>query len=59
MDDIRKYSVMDGFFAAPLADADPELAAAIGHELVRQQIRSDIASKTSSATPCWRHRARC
>ena len=37
MDDIRKYSVMDGFFAAPLADADPELAAAIGHELVRQQ----------------------
>ena len=27
MDDIRKYSVMDGFFVAPLADADPELAA--------------------------------
>ena len=37
MDDIRKYSVMDGFFGASLADADPELAAAIGHELVRQQ----------------------
>ena len=26
-----------GFFAAPLASADPELAAAIGHELGRQQ----------------------
>src|ERR1700693_506457 len=25
------------FFTAPLADVDPELAAAIGHELVRQQ----------------------
>jgi glycine hydroxymethyltransferase len=25
------------FFAAPLAETDPELAAAIGHELVRQQ----------------------
>src|SRR5271166_3108578 len=25
------------FFAAPLAETDPELAAAIGHELARQQ----------------------
>src|SRR5580692_5098490 len=25
------------FFSAPLAETDPELAAAIGHELVRQQ----------------------
>merc|ERR1712185_437 len=28
---------MDGFFSAELADSDPELANAIGHELVRQQ----------------------
>ena len=37
MDDIRKYAIMDGFFSAELADSDPELANAIGHELVRQQ----------------------
>ena len=37
MDDIRKYAVMDGFFSAGLAVSDPELADAIGHELVRQQ----------------------
>ena len=37
MDDIRKYSIMDGFFSAGLAESDPELAGAIGHELVRQQ----------------------
>ena len=37
MDDIRKYSVMNGFFSAELAESDPELAGAIGHELVRQQ----------------------
>jgi glycine hydroxymethyltransferase len=28
---------LNRFFAAPLAETDPELAAAIGHELVRQQ----------------------
>ncbi len=37
MDDIRKQAVMTGFFSAPLEDSDPALAAAIGHELVRQQ----------------------
>ena len=37
MDDIRKYAIMDGFFSAGLVDSDPELANAIGHELVRQQ----------------------
>jgi glycine hydroxymethyltransferase len=28
---------LQGFFAAPLAETDPELAAAIGHELARQR----------------------
>ena len=37
MDDIRKQAVMTGFFSATLEDSDPALAAAIGHELVRQQ----------------------
>ena len=37
MDDIRKYAIMDGFFSSGLAASDPELADAIGHELVRQQ----------------------
>ena len=37
MDDIRKYAIMDGFFSTDLAGSDPELADAIGHELVRQQ----------------------
>jgi len=37
MDDIRTSAVMSGFFSAPLKDSDPEVAAAIEHELVRQQ----------------------
>ena len=37
MDDIRKQAVMTGFFSAPLEESDPALAAAIEHELVRQQ----------------------
>ena len=51
MDDIRKQDVMDGFFSAPLADSDPELAAAIGHELVRQQDQIEmIASENIVST---------
>ena len=37
MDDIRKQAVMSGFFSASLEESDPALAAAIEHELVRQQ----------------------
>ncbi len=36
MNDIASF-VGPGFFTAPLAETDPELAAAIGRELVRQQ----------------------
>ena len=51
MHDIRKQDVMDGFFSAPLADSDPELAAAIGHELVRQQDQIEmIASENIVST---------
>jgi len=51
MDDIRKQDVMDGFFTDPLADSDPELAAAIGHELVRQQDQIEmIASENIVST---------
>ena len=51
MDDIRKQDVIDGFFSAPLADSDPELAAAIGHELVRQQDQIEmIASENIVST---------
>ncbi|MGC6453966.1 MAG: serine hydroxymethyltransferase, partial [Candidatus Puniceispirillaceae bacterium] len=51
MDDIRKQDVMDGFFSAPLADADPDLAAAISHELVRQQDQIEmIASENIVST---------
>ena len=51
MDDIRKQDVMDGFFSASLADADPDLAAAIGHELVRQQDQIEmIASENIVST---------
>ena len=51
MDDIRKQDVMDGLFSAPLADSDPELAAAIGHELVRQQDQIEmIASENIVST---------
>ena len=51
MDDIRKQDVMDGFFSAALADADPDLAAAIGHELVRQQDQIEmIASENIVST---------
>ena len=32
----------NSFFAAPLADTDPELAAAIGHELKRQQEQIEL-----------------
>jgi glycine hydroxymethyltransferase len=37
MTDQTLPQVLERFFAAPLADTDPELAAAIGAELVRQQ----------------------
>ena len=37
MDDIRQHSVMNGFFSATLRESDPEIAAAIEHELIRQQ----------------------
>ena len=37
MDDIRQQSVMSGFFSATLRESDPEIAAAIEHELIRQQ----------------------
>jgi len=51
MDDIRKQDVMDGFFSAALADSDPDLASAIGHELVRQQDQIEmIASENIVST---------
>ncbi len=37
MDDLRQRHIMDGFFSATLHESDPEVAAAIDHELVRQQ----------------------
>ncbi len=37
MNDQSPAASLHRFFAAPLAETDPELAAAIGHELVRQQ----------------------
>ena len=37
MNDTTAYRIPDRFFAAPVAEADPELAAAIGAELARQQ----------------------
>ena len=37
MNEQRPALSLDRFFGASLADTDPELAAAIGHELVRQQ----------------------
>ena len=37
MDDLRHTSVMKGFFTDSLQQSDPEVAAAIQHELVRQQ----------------------
>jgi glycine hydroxymethyltransferase len=37
MNENASYPVLSRFFAAPLADTDPELAAAIGAELRRQQ----------------------
>jgi len=51
MDDIRKQDIMDGFFSASLGVADPELAAAIGDELVRQQDQIEmIASENIVST---------
>ena len=37
MNQTTAYRIPDRFFAAPLAEADPELAAAVGQELARQQ----------------------
>lgn len=37
MDDIKQQNVMSGFFSATLRESDPEIAAAIEHELIRQQ----------------------
>ncbi|MBK1660017.1 serine hydroxymethyltransferase [Paracraurococcus ruber] len=37
MNETTAYRIPERFFAAPLAEADPELAAAIGQELGRQQ----------------------
>jgi len=37
MNDRANHATLQRFFAAPLAETDPELAAAIGRELVRQQ----------------------
>ncbi len=37
MNETTAYSVPARFFSAPLAEADPELAAAVGQELARQQ----------------------
>ena len=60
MDDIRKQAVMTGFFSAPLEDPDPALAAAIGHELVRQQDQIEmIASENMSARLFWMRRGQC
>ncbi|MGB2492057.1 MAG: serine hydroxymethyltransferase [Candidatus Puniceispirillum sp.] len=42
---------MDGFFSSPLKDTDPEVAAALGHELVRQQDQIEmIASENIVST---------
>ena len=37
MNQTTAYRIPDRFFSAPLAEADPELAAAVGQELARQQ----------------------
>ena len=37
MNDVSHVASLQRFFAAPLGEVDPELSAAIGHELVRQQ----------------------
>src|ERR1700693_1573245 len=38
------------FFTAPLADVDPELAAAIGHELVRQQEGMELTASENTVS---------
>ena len=51
MDDIKNPGVMAGFFSSPLADTDPEVAAAIQDELVRQQDQIEmIASENIVST---------
>jgi glycine hydroxymethyltransferase len=37
MNDVAPAAALSRFFSAPLAETDPELAAALGHELVRQK----------------------
>jgi glycine hydroxymethyltransferase len=37
MNEVSNVASLQRFFSAPLTEVDPELAAAIGHELVRQQ----------------------
>jgi glycine hydroxymethyltransferase len=37
MNDVAPAAALSRFFSAPLAETDPELAAVIGHELVRQK----------------------
>lgn len=51
MDDIKNPGIMAGFFSSPLADTDPEVAAAIQDELVRQQDQIEmIASENIVST---------
>jgi glycine hydroxymethyltransferase len=45
----KTASALDSFFTATLAEADPEIAAAI---------RGELGRKTSSAARCWKRRAR-
>ena len=52
-------STVEGFFAASLAESDPEIADAIRRELRRQRDEIElIASEASSAAPCSRRKAR-
>lgn len=51
MDDISNKPIMDGFFSAGLKETDPEIAAAIQDELVRQQDQIEmIASENIVST---------
>jgi glycine hydroxymethyltransferase len=49
------------FFSAPVAETDPEIAATLRDELIRQQdgIELIASRRTSSPRPCWTRRARC
>ena len=54
----KTASAPESFFTATLAEADPEIAAAIKGELGRQRHEVELIAKTLSAVPFWKRRVR-